>query len=54
LSLSFNINRKLHKVCSEMLEYLNKVKVVSRLELFVKARAVLENQVGLTEYEKNL
>jgi hypothetical protein len=35
-----------------MLEYLNEVKVVSRLELFVKARAALENQDGLTENEK--
>jgi len=51
LKLSQNIDSKLRSVCNELLEYLNKVKVVSRLELLVKARESLENQGGLTDEE---
>jgi hypothetical protein len=34
-----------------MLEYMNKVKVVSRLELFVKAREAIQHHGGLTDDE---
>lgn len=41
MTLQEQIEEKLRTVCSEMLRYLNAVKVVSRLELFVKAREAL-------------
>lgn len=50
LGLSYEIEGKLRKVCREMLQYLNNVKVVSRLELFVKARESLE-KVRLSDDE---
>lgn len=47
----YSIDRKLRNVCNEMLEYLNEVKIVSRLELFIKAREALEHQGGLSDDE---
>jgi hypothetical protein len=41
MSLPRDLEAKLHKVCNGMLHYLNTVKIVSRLELFEKARDVL-------------
>jgi hypothetical protein len=48
--MSFEIEGKLRKVCREMLQYLNNVRVVSRLELFMKARESLE-KVRLSDDE---
>jgi hypothetical protein len=41
LTLQEQIEEKLRTVCNEMLRYLNAIRVVSRLELFVKAREAL-------------
>jgi len=53
LSLQDQIEAKLRTVCNDMLRYLNAVKVVSRLELFVKARAALA-KVQLSADEEEL
>ncbi|WXG44764.1 MAG: hypothetical protein WED04_12155 [Promethearchaeati archaeon SRVP18_Atabeyarchaeia-1] len=45
---------KLRAVCSEMLQYLNHVKVVSRLELFVKAREILAKVELSPEEEESI
>jgi hypothetical protein len=50
LSLPRETEERLRRVCADMLEYLNSVKVVSRLELFVKVRESIR-KAGLSDEE---
>jgi hypothetical protein len=52
MSLPRELETKLRKICNGMLQYLNEVKVVSRLELFDKARDVLAKTKLTTDEEE--
>ena len=53
MGLPRELEAKLRKICNGMLQYLNTVKIVSRLELFEKAREVIA-KAGLSTEEGEL